>query len=113
MRLHSLPSRFFLMLLALCFTLSTAAAGQTCFSVQKPAQAEAMMDCHKAAQDTTQKTEKNCCQDFSCPKCFSAPPATTARLGLSDWQASMRISSFAHTLFHYFPDTPQRPPKTA
>jgi hypothetical protein len=66
---------FALVLLSLCFAIGTLGATyHECDMVTQTKQEQTLagMDCHGDATTKTQ-SEKKCCIDLSCPKCFSSP----------------------------------------
>lgn len=80
LKLHKVMRRFSIMALSLCFAVGTLSATYHACEMEPPAQQEvqaqmAGMDCASMDMNAPSKpkAEKQCCVDFSCPKCFSSP----------------------------------------
>jgi hypothetical protein len=82
--LHTPLHRFLVAAMLLFFTAGSVGATYSGCAMQAPTAQEAQpamtdMDC--ASMDMSApskpKTEKHCCLDYSCPKCFSSPLMTT------------------------------------
>ncbi len=82
-KLHKLMRRFSITALSLCFAVGTLSASYHACEMEPPAKQEAQadmagMDCASMDMNTEAqpKAQKQCCIDFSCPKCFSSPLTT-------------------------------------
>lgn len=85
-KMQPLVRRVAVTAISLCFAVGTLSASYHACDMEPPAKQEvqadmAGMDCASMdmSADSKPKAEKQCCIDFSCPKCFSSP-LTTARL---------------------------------
>ena len=83
LKLHRLLRRVSVTALSLCFAVAPLSASYHACEMEPPAKQEvqadmAGIDCASMdmSADSQPKAEKQCCIDFSCPKCFSSPLAT-------------------------------------
>jgi len=105
-----------LVAVALCFGASGVSASYHICPEDKPATAmEAMEDCASMNMPASEKPvkEKQCCVDFSCPKCFSTPlvGARHDALPLASLPAALAQPGEYRIAYH-LPDAPERPPKS-
>lgn len=120
-KLHRLMRRFSVTTVALCFAVGTLSASYHACDMEPPAKQEAQadmagMDCASMdmSADSKPTAEKQCCVDFSCPKCFSSP-LTTERLETvtARVEHAPLVRGDVHNVASHLNSGIDRPPKLA
>ena len=119
--LHRWVRQFSITALSLCFAVGTLSATYHICDMEPPVQQQAQadmagMDCASMNMDTESqpKPQKQCCVDFSCPKCFSSPLTTLlSRTIASPITQAALVHADPSTPISHIADGIDRPPKAA